>query len=60
VSHNPVRGVKRPKSEGNEGKTPALVDGQARSLFEAPPADTLKGRAGDSGGQDCRLGLRFG
>jgi integrase/recombinase XerD len=24
VSHNPVRGVKRPKAEGNEGKTPAL------------------------------------
>src|SRR3954454_17257150 len=24
VSHNPVRGVKRPKAENNEGKTPAL------------------------------------
>ena len=24
VGHNPVRGVKRPKAEGNEGKTPAL------------------------------------
>jgi integrase/recombinase XerD len=44
VSHNPVRGVKRPKAEGNEGKTPALGDGQARALLEAPPSDTLKGK----------------
>jgi site-specific recombinase XerC len=44
VSHNPVRGVKRPKAEGNEGKTPARGDGQARALLEAPPADTLKGK----------------
>ena len=39
-----MRGVKRPKAEGNEGKTPALGDGQARALLEAPPADTLKGK----------------
>ena len=44
VSHNPVRGVKRPKAEGNEGKTPALGDGQARALLEAPPENTLKGK----------------
>jgi integrase/recombinase XerD len=44
VSHNPVRGVKRPKAENNEGKTPALGDGQARTLLEAPPAGTLKGK----------------
>jgi integrase/recombinase XerD len=44
VSHNPVRGVKRPKAEGNEGKTPALGDGQARALLDAPLADTLKGK----------------
>ena len=44
VSHNPVRGVKRPKADNNEGKTPALGDGQARALLEAPPADTLKGK----------------
>jgi site-specific recombinase XerC len=31
VSHNPVRGVKRPKAEGNEGKTPALGDGELLS-----------------------------
>ena len=28
VAHNPVRGVKRPKAETNEGKTPVLGDGQ--------------------------------
>jgi len=44
VSHNPVRGVKRPKFDAHEGKTPALGDGQARALLEAPPADTLKGK----------------
>jgi len=44
VSHNPVRGVKRPKAEGNEGKTPALGDGQARALLDAPPENTLKGK----------------
>jgi site-specific recombinase XerC len=47
VSHNPVRGVKRPKAEGNEGnegKTPALGDGQARTLLGAPPDNTLKGK----------------
>jgi integrase/recombinase XerD len=44
VSHNPVRGVKRPKTEGNEGKTPVLGDGQARALLEAPPEHTLKGK----------------
>jgi integrase/recombinase XerD len=40
---NPVDGVKRPAANGNEGSTPALGDGQARKLLEAPPADTLKG-----------------
>ena len=30
VTHNPVRGVKRPKAETNEGKTPVLGNGQAR------------------------------
>ncbi|MHC8347693.1 tyrosine-type recombinase/integrase [Pseudomonas sp. RT6P73] len=40
---NPVHGVKRPKIETNEGKTPALGDGQAKLLLEAPDAETLKG-----------------
>jgi site-specific recombinase XerD len=44
VSHNPVRGVKRPKADKNEGKTPALGDGQARALLDAPPGNTLKGK----------------
>jgi integrase/recombinase XerD len=44
VTHNPVRGVKRPKAETSEGKTPALGDTQARALLDAPPSDTLKGK----------------
>jgi integrase/recombinase XerD len=44
VTHNPVKGVKRPKVESYEGKTPALGDGQARALLDAPGVETLKGR----------------
>ena len=44
VTHNPVKGVKRPKVETSEGKTPALGDHQARALLEAPDPDTLKGK----------------
>jgi site-specific recombinase XerD len=44
VTHNPVKGVKRPKVESYEGKTPALGDGQARALLDAPGAETEKGR----------------
>ena len=44
VAGNPVDGVKRPLSNGNEGSTPALGDAQARKLLEAPPEDTLKGK----------------
>lgn len=44
VTHNPVKGVKRPKVESYEGKTPALGDGQVRQLLDAPPSDTLKGK----------------
>jgi integrase/recombinase XerD len=44
VTHNPVKGVKRPKVESYEGKTPALGDAQARALLSAPPSDTLKGK----------------
>ena len=40
---NPVHGVKRPKIETNEGKTPALSDDQAEALLEAPGVETLKG-----------------
>ena len=41
---NPVHGVKRPRIETNEGKTPALGDHQAKALLEAPDPDTLKGK----------------
>ena len=44
VTHNPVKGVKRPKMESYEGKTPALGDHQARALLDAPSAETLKGK----------------
>jgi site-specific recombinase XerD len=44
VTHNPVKGVKRPTVDSYEGKTPALGDAQARQLLDAPPADTLKGK----------------
>ena len=44
VTHNPVRGVKRPKAETSEGRTPALGDAQARALLGAPPPETLKGK----------------
>ena len=44
VTHNPVKGVARPKEQANEGKTPALSTDQARVLLDAPPADTLKGK----------------
>jgi site-specific recombinase XerD len=44
VTHNPVKGVKRPKVDSYEGKTPALGDAQVRTLLDAPPANTLKGK----------------
>ncbi|MBU0808318.1 MAG: tyrosine-type recombinase/integrase [Gammaproteobacteria bacterium] len=40
---NPVHGVKRPRIETNEGKTPALGDHQAKALLEAPDPATLQG-----------------
>ena len=42
VSHNPVKGVKRPKVESGEGKTPALGDHQARDLVTAPGEESIK------------------
>jgi len=44
VTHNPVKGVKRPKVESYEGKTPALGDHQARKLLDAPDDESLKGK----------------
>ena len=44
VTHNPVKGVKRPRAESGEGKTPAIGDHQARELLVAPDAEGLKGK----------------
>jgi site-specific recombinase XerD len=44
VLHNPVLGVKRPRSMNREGVTPALSDHQAWMLLKAPPATTRKGK----------------
>ncbi len=44
VTHNPVKGVERPKTESGEGKTPALGDHQARELLAAPDTDTIKSK----------------
>ena len=46
ITHNPVKGVKRPTANNNEGSTPALGNDQARALLDAPPEDTLKGKQG--------------
>ena len=44
VLHNPVLGVKRPRSMNRDGVTPALGDHQARQLLGAPPEKTRKGK----------------
>jgi site-specific recombinase XerD len=43
VQHNPVKGVKRPRVETEEGKTPALGDHQARKLLVSPDEKSIKG-----------------
>jgi site-specific recombinase XerD len=44
VTHNPVKGVERPRTESGEGKTPAIGDHQARELLAAPQEDTIKSK----------------
>lgn len=44
VALNPVKGVKRPKVDSYEGKTPALSDAQVRALLEAPKGQALKAK----------------
>ena len=44
VTHNPVKGVKRPPVESYEGKSPALGDHQARQLLDAPVGTSLKAK----------------
>ena len=43
VATNPVKGVKRPKVDSYEGKTPAIADKEARQLMNLPNEKTLKG-----------------
>jgi len=43
VNSNPVDGVRRPRVDCSEGKTPGLSGKQARQLLNAPSVDTLKG-----------------
>jgi site-specific recombinase XerD len=43
ITHNPVKGVKRPAANNNEGETPAISDAQARRLLAAPDAASVKG-----------------
>jgi integrase/recombinase XerD len=42
VTTNPVDGVKRPKVESYEGKTPALGDAQTRHLLKLPAGEGLQ------------------
>jgi len=44
VVNNPVMGVKRPKVQSQEGKTPAIGDHEARALLDAPDATTIQGQ----------------
>ncbi|MDZ4819455.1 MAG: tyrosine-type recombinase/integrase [Planctomycetota bacterium] len=44
ITHNPVKGVKRPAADNNEGKTAAIGDAQARRLLETPQGETLKAK----------------
>ena len=44
VTHNPVKGVKRPRAESGEGRTGALGDHQVRQLLAAADDETLKGK----------------
>jgi site-specific recombinase XerD len=44
VTHNPVKGVERPKSDSGEGQTPAIGDHQARKLLDAPEKETIKSK----------------
>ena len=43
VPTNPVKGVKRPKVDSYEGKTPAIADKEARQLMNLPNEQSLKG-----------------
>ncbi len=42
-TRNPVRGVRRPRTDSYEGKTPALNSSQAKQLLDAPDDSSPKG-----------------
>lgn len=42
-TRNPVHGIKRPRTESYEGKTPALSSAQAKLLLDAPNLQSAKG-----------------
>ena len=44
VTHNPVKGVSRPKVESHEGKTPAISDAQVRAMLNAPKGNSVKAK----------------
>ena len=44
VTHNPVKGVKRPATASGAGKTPTIGDHQTRTLLAAPPDDSIKSK----------------
>src|ERR1700730_17009171 len=44
VTHNPVKGVRRPRVETSEGTKPAIGDHQGRDLLVAPGDETLKAK----------------
>jgi integrase/recombinase XerD len=44
VTHNPVKGIKRPRAESGQGKTPPLGNHQARELLAAPNEETIKSK----------------
>lgn len=44
VTGNPVEGVKRPRMDSGEGKTPAIGDHQARALLDVADTYTLRGK----------------
>lgn len=44
ITHNPAKGVKRPKAESYDGKTPAPAAHQVRALPAAPQGDSLKAK----------------
>ncbi len=44
LDHNPVLGLKRPKSMNRQGTTEALSGAEAKALLDAPSPTTLKGK----------------